>query len=294
MRRPARQAREGHGPHTLKVWRGTIVGFGGGDDVFVELGPRMQGVISRGAFETEPVIGDVHEFTLRGQEESLWVLSLREARSLSTWENMEAGSVVQARAIRVNRGGLELKIGPLHAFMPKSQTGLDREQPLEILVGKTMVCEVSEVDRERQRVLLSRKAVLRRERESERKRELGSLAPGQVVQGRVSRIESYGVFVRFGRGLEGLIHVSDLSHERVQNPADLVKRGSLFITRPTLFDYTAERRDLDAMARETFAALKKKWVRAQIHQRYKLADAAQAHRDLEARKTTGASVILPA
>jgi NADPH:quinone reductase-like Zn-dependent oxidoreductase len=76
--------------------------------------------------------------------------------------------------------------------------------------------------------------------------------------------------------------------------AELVKRGSLFVTRPTLFDYTAERRDLDSLARETFAALKKKWIRVQIHQRYKLADAAQAHRDLEARKTTGASVLMPA
>ena len=77
-------------------------------------------------------------------------------------------------------------------------------------------------------------------------------------------------------------------------PAELVKRGSLFITRPTLFDYTAERADLDAMARETFAAVKKKWLKIQINQRYKLADAAQAHRDLESRKTVGASIILPA
>jgi len=75
--------------------------------------------------------------------------------------------------------------------------------------------------------------------------------------------------------------------------AELVKRGSLFVTRPTLFDYTAERRDLDSMARETFAAFKKKWIRVQVNQRYQLADAAQAHRDLEARKTTGASVISP-
>jgi NADPH2:quinone reductase len=74
---------------------------------------------------------------------------------------------------------------------------------------------------------------------------------------------------------------------------DLVKRGSLYVTRPTLFDYTAERADLESMARETFAALKKKWIRVLINQRYKLADAAQAHRDLEARKTTGASVIFP-
>jgi NADPH2:quinone reductase len=77
-------------------------------------------------------------------------------------------------------------------------------------------------------------------------------------------------------------------------PAELVKRGSLYLTRPTLFDYTAERADLDALARETFAAVKKKWMKIQINQRYKLADAVQVHRDLEGRKTIGASVILPA
>jgi NADPH2:quinone reductase len=78
------------------------------------------------------------------------------------------------------------------------------------------------------------------------------------------------------------------------SPAELVKRGSLYLTRPTMFDYTETRAELDAISRETFAAVKKKWVRVQINQRYKLADVAQAHRDLEARKTTGASVILPA
>jgi NADPH2:quinone reductase len=78
------------------------------------------------------------------------------------------------------------------------------------------------------------------------------------------------------------------------SPAELVKRGSLYVTRPTLFDYTADRADLDAIARETFAAVKKKWLKVQIHQRFPLADAARAHRALEARRTTGASVILPA
>ena len=65
------------------------------------------------------------------------------------------------------------------------------------------------------------------------------------------------------------------------------------VTRPTLFDYTAERADLEAIARETFAAVKKKWVKVQIHQRYPLAQAMQAHRDLESRKTTGASILIP-
>jgi NADPH:quinone reductase len=76
--------------------------------------------------------------------------------------------------------------------------------------------------------------------------------------------------------------------------AELVKRGSLYVTRPTLFDYTDTRAELESLARETFAAARKKWLRVEIHQRYKLADAAQAHADLEGRRTTGASVILPA
>jgi len=77
------------------------------------------------------------------------------------------------------------------------------------------------------------------------------------------------------------------------SPAELVKRGSLFLTRPTMFDYTESRADLEAIARETFAAVKKGWIKVQIHQQYKLVDIAQAHRDLEARKTTGASIIVP-
>jgi NADPH2:quinone reductase len=77
------------------------------------------------------------------------------------------------------------------------------------------------------------------------------------------------------------------------SPGELVRRASLYLTRPTMFDYTEARADLDRIARETFAAVKKGWIKVQINQRYKLADAAQAHRDLEARKTTGASVLIP-
>jgi len=78
------------------------------------------------------------------------------------------------------------------------------------------------------------------------------------------------------------------------SPLELTSRGSLFLTRPKMMDYTATRAELEAIARETFAAAKKKWIKVRIDQRYKLADAAQAHRDLESRKTTGATVILPA
>jgi NADPH2:quinone reductase len=77
------------------------------------------------------------------------------------------------------------------------------------------------------------------------------------------------------------------------NPLELSKRGSLFLTRPTLFHYIAQREDLLATARELFAAVKSKAVKVHIGQTYKLADAAQAHEDLEGRRTVGATVLLP-
>lgn len=217
-----------HGPHTLKVWRGTVVGMFG-DDVFVELGPRMQGVISLRKFPAPPRIGDELDVTLRGLEEGLWSLALavQPEKSHVTWEELETGSLVQARAIRVAPGGLEMKIGPLHAFLPKSQAGLPREARLDVLVGKILTCEVIEVDRERARVTVSRKVVLQRERESEHQRVVDQLKVGEIVQGRVTRIEDYGAFVAFGKGLEGLVHVSNLAHERVEDPRDLVKLGQV-------------------------------------------------------------------
>ena len=82
-----------HGSHTLRVWNGTVVGLAG-DDVFVELAPRMQGVISVRQFDEAPRPGDTFDFTLRGREEDLWVLALADERPLASWEDMEVGSLV--------------------------------------------------------------------------------------------------------------------------------------------------------------------------------------------------------
>ena len=213
-----------HGAHTLREQEGVIVGIDV-TDVFVELGPRMQGVIDRRAFADEPALGDVHTFTLGGQEEGLWALSLTVEPVLSTWENLEVGSLIEAKVVRTKPGGLEVKIGALHAFLPKSQTGLERSEDPATLVGKQLVCEVTEIDFERQRCSVSRRLVVQRGRTNERQREIGTLAPGTIVQGRVSRIEGYGVFVRFGHGLEGLIHISNLAWERVSDPTELFKTG---------------------------------------------------------------------
>ena len=209
------------GRHTLKVMQGTIVGAHG-RDVFVELGPRMQGVIERDAFADEPREGATHDFTLKGQEEGLWRLALREEEVLHSWEEMEISSIVEGRVTSTNLGGLELRVGRLHAFMPRSETGVPRGGDLDELIGQHLICEVIEVDHERQRCLLSRKRVLKRERERGGE---GGVRPGEIVHGRVIRIEAYGVFIRFGRGRRGLVHISNISHRRIAHPAEILKEG---------------------------------------------------------------------
>ena len=209
------------GRHTLKVMKGTIVGAHG-RDVFVELGPRMQGVIGRDAFSAEPREGATHDFTLKGQEEGLWRLALEEEDILHSWEEMEVSSVVEGRVTSTNLGGLELRVGRLHAFMPRSETGVPRGGDLDELIGQHLICEVIEVDHERQRCLLSRKRVLKRERERGGE---GGVRPGEVIHGRVTRVEAYGVSVRFGRGRRGLVHISNICPRRIAHPAEILKEG---------------------------------------------------------------------
>ena len=137
---PARE----HGSHTLKVYPGTVVGCFG-TDVFVELGVCMQGVIARDHIHAPARVGDVFEFTLGGQEDGLWAQALKEEEALATWEDLEVGSWVKARAVRSAFGGLEMKVGPLHGFLPKSHTGLARDERPEVLVGKHFTCEAIEI-----------------------------------------------------------------------------------------------------------------------------------------------------
>ena len=168
--------------------RGTIVGITG-KDVFVDLGPRMQGVVSLSEFEEPPAPGQRYEFMLRGREDELWLLSRRDAQALASWDELEPGKLVKARVSGQNTGGLELRIGPLAAFMPASHVALQHVEDLAAYIGQTMLCQVLDVDRGKKRVVLSRRAVLEREREESRSQVAGSLEPNSLVRGKVRRIE---------------------------------------------------------------------------------------------------------
>ncbi|MDZ4772980.1 MAG: S1 RNA-binding domain-containing protein [Planctomycetota bacterium] len=204
--------------------RGVIVGISG-DDVIVEIGPRMQGVISLREFQTPPQVGEVHEFTLHGREDDLWKLSRKDAQVLAAWGDVEKGSIVKAKVTGVNTGGLELKVGPLAAFMPASQISLSREENLSQFLTQILTCEVLEVDREKKRILLSRRTVLETEREGERKEFVGKFQSGQTVKGRVTRVEPFGAFVDLGNGVEGLVHVSNVSRKRIESASEVLTPG---------------------------------------------------------------------
>jgi small subunit ribosomal protein S1 len=207
-----------------KLRRGTVVGITG-KDVFVELGPRVQGVCDLGEFESPPRVGESFDFSVAGREDDLWLLSRREAVALATWEELEKGSLVEGRVTGQNTGGLELRVGQIAAFLPASQSGLGSSEQLATLIGQKLVCEVLEVDRVKKRIVLSRRAVLDRERDAARSQAVESLAPGDRVRGKVRRVEAYGAFVEISPGVEGLVHVSNLSRKRVEDPNDLIHVG---------------------------------------------------------------------
>ncbi|MCC7170640.1 MAG: S1 RNA-binding domain-containing protein [Planctomycetes bacterium] len=211
-------------PDDPHLHRGVVTSING-TEVMVELGPKTHGAISLEEFETPPQPGESYEFSLVSIKDGLWTLSRREARALATWRDLRKGALVKAKVIGENSGGLELKIGPVSAFMPASEIALHRVDTFTAFVGETWECEVVEVAPKRKRVVLSRKAVLGRERTEARKEMVGTLREGAVVRGKIEKLEDFGAFVDLGKGVTGLLHVSNISHQRIQKPGDVLTVG---------------------------------------------------------------------
>ncbi|QDU67797.1 S1 RNA-binding domain-containing protein [Engelhardtia mirabilis] len=212
-----------HGAHTLGVWRGTIVGRDR-SDLFVELGPRMQGVLRVEDFDQPPSVGETVDVTLHGREEGLWILSPSASLPLASWERAQIGDLVEARLLSATRGGFDARVGKLHGFLPFSASGLGRRDKPETLLGRALPCEVVDVDTARQRVTLSHKRYLARLAEA-RAAAGARLRPGQTVRGRVAELVPFGAFVDLGQGVRGLLHRSNIAYERVLDPAEHLSVG---------------------------------------------------------------------
>lgn len=207
--------------------RGEILSIRGAD-VFVQIGGKTEGVVSIDEFEPDqpPQIGQTMELIPHGfdRESGLMRLSLREAIAQADLESLKVGDVVKARVTGSNIGGLELRIHGIRGFMPLSQVDVVRHDDVRSFIGHWVECEVVEIDRRGKNVLLSRRRVLERERAEQREQLKYQLAEGQVRQGKVSRLADFGAFVDLG-GIDGLLHVSDMSYARVNKPSDLLQLG---------------------------------------------------------------------
>ncbi|MDF1800620.1 MAG: S1 RNA-binding domain-containing protein [Planctomycetota bacterium] len=208
--------------HDLKS--GTIEGISG-TDVFVELGPRQQGVIALSEFDEPPSPGETFQFSMHGMDkDGLWRLSRRQARIVAAWGDLYEGAQVKATVTGQNSGGLELSVGPISAFMPASHVDLARIEDLSVFLGQSFVCEVIECDTTKKRVVLSRKKAMIADRAEAREETMRGIDSGQVLPGKVVRIESFGAFVDIG-GVEGLLHVSQISRKRVEDINEVLKVG---------------------------------------------------------------------
>ena len=201
-----------------------------GDNVFFALGGKAQGVASVRAFpEGEiPEPGSMVDVTVMGYnaEDDLYnVMAAGGTMTAADFGDLQEGSVVEAKITAANTGGLECQVNAVRGFIPAGQVGIYRTENLGDFVGKKLICVVTQADERRGNVILSRRAILEREKEESKKKLFAELQPGDMHEGVVRKIQDFGAFVDLGSGVDGLIHVSQLSWERVKHPSEILKEG---------------------------------------------------------------------
>jgi len=209
------------------------------EDVFVELGGREQGTTPLKQFAEPPEPGSqVEVIVVRFQpEDGLYELMIpHAAASVGDWSDLREGMIVEARVTGHNAGGLECEVNHIRGFIPVSQISLYRVEDLAQFVDEKFNCLVTEANPERRNLVLSRRAVLEREQEQARQELLASLEPGQVHEGVVRKLMDFGAFVDLGSGVDGLLHISQLSWARVNHPSDVLSEGQSIKVKIEKFD----------------------------------------------------------
>ncbi len=198
------------------------------DTVFFSLGGPDEGVVPFEQFtDAEPAPGDSVEVLVRGfnREDGLYVLTLPgKAMEVADFSDIDEGSVVEATVTGHNAGGLECKVAGMPAFMPISQVTEYRVEDLSEFVDQKFVCLVMEANEKRGNLVVSRRAILEREREEKRAKQLEEIEPGMTLEGVVRSVRDFGAFVDLG-GVDGLVHVSKLSWDRIKHPSEVLKEG---------------------------------------------------------------------
>ena len=198
-----------------------------GENVFIALGGANEGVVPSLQFEELPAAGTQLDVIVRGYlaQEGLYELTIPgNAVDVSDWSDIKEGEVVEAVVTAANTGGLECTVGHIRGFIPASQVAEFRIEDFNEFVGQRVMCVITEANQRRGNLVLSRRAVLEREKREKRAERLASLEIGSPVEGTVRKITDFGAFVDIG-GLDGLLHISQLSWERVKHPSEVLTEG---------------------------------------------------------------------
>ena len=211
-----------------QVVEGTVISVDK-KEVVVNIGYKSDGIIPASEFRYNPELkaGDKVEVYVENQEDKRGqlVLSHKKARLQKSWENinkaLENDEVIQGYIKSRTKGGMIVDVFGIEAFLPGSQIDVHPIRDYDVFVGKTMEFKVVKINQEFRNVVVSHKALIEAELEAQRKEIISHLEKGQILEGTVKNITSYGVFVDLG-GVDGLVHITDLSWGRVSDPHEVV------------------------------------------------------------------------
>ena len=211
-----------------QVVEGTVISVDK-KEVIVNIGYKSDGIIPASEFRYNPdlKVGDKVEVYVENQEDTKGqlVLSHKKARLSKSWERVNAAleneEIIQGYIKCRTKGGMIVDVFGIEAFLPGSQIDVHPIRDYDVFVGKTMEFKVVKINQEFRNVVVSHKALIEQELEQQRKEIIGKLEKGQILEGTVKNITTYGVFVDLG-GVDGLIHITDLSWGRVSNPHEVV------------------------------------------------------------------------
>ena len=212
-----------------EVVNGTVINLTDRDAI-IDINAKSEGVISLNEFRYNPdlKVGDKVEVLIDVREDATGqlILSHRKARVIKAWERVnnahETGEIVNGFVKCRTKGGMIVDVFGIEAFLPGSQIDVKPIRDYDVYVGKTMEFKVVKINHEFKNVVVSHKALIEADIEEQKKEIIGQLEKGQVLEGTVKNITSYGVFVDLG-GVDGLVHITDLSWSRINHPNEMVE-----------------------------------------------------------------------
>ncbi len=229
-----------------EVVDGTVIALNKREAV-VNIGYKSDGIIPMSEFRYNPdlKVGDTVEVFIENQEDKKGqlILSHKKARAARSWdrvnEALEKEEIVKGYVKCRTKGGMIVDVFGIEAFLPGSQIDVKPIRDYDVFVGKTMEFKIVKINQEFKNVVVSHKALVEEELETQKKEIIGKLEKGQILEGTVKNITSYGVFIDLG-GVDGLIHITDLSWGRVSDPTEVVQLDQKI--RVVILDFDEEKK----------------------------------------------------